>query len=207
MGIKNLLTGQFRRNRVSINSGIYTIIRNFDFIRNQLNLAVSKFKLYLKIRLLVITLLTGFMFLPSCRFLEQQGLIKRKILKKALLWAEQDSARVADSLKRYGIIIKKQPETKPDSTKQNTVNQFPFGNSHKYNIIVGSFSNTENARLCSNVYLKKGYKTELMTTMSRSDIKIELVSVRSFINSFEAKKYLKKFQLEIEANAWIYQSN
>ena len=166
---------------------------------------MSKFKFNKKILFLIIILTASFLCLPACRFLEQQGFIRRKVLKEALLWAKQDSARVADSLRRSGFVKSTEVFTLQDSLIETRNKKIPTENQYnKYHVIVGSFSNIENAKLCSKEYFKKGFKTNLMTSVSRSGIKFELVSVKSFDNSSEAKKYLKKFQLEIDSTAWIY---
>lgn len=152
--------------------------------------------------------MSGFMSLTSCRFLEQQGFFRKKSLKEALLWAKQDSARVADSLKKSGFVIKTGVETLPDSGQQIPIKIFPEKNQlKKYHIIVGSFSSIENAKLRSGEYLSNGYKADLLTTISSSGSKIVLVSVKSFDSSSDANKYLKEFQLIHDSTAWIYLKN
>ena len=153
-------------------------------------------------------LITGILSLPSCRYFERWGFFSNRSLKKALLWAKQDSTRVADSLKRIAIFknsakVIVQDSLEPDRYKNNSVESIK----NKYHIIVGSFTNAENARLREREYFSKGYKPDLISTTGRSGNKIELVSVRSFENFPAANEFLKAFKRDIDSTAWVYSHN
>jgi hypothetical protein len=144
--------------------------------------------------------------LPSCEYIIENGLFGRRSLKKALLWAKQDSIRVADSLKRTLVVTSDtfgvRSVTIDNSEEviisgENTKNQF-F-------IIIGSFANPENAKLAAGQYRSRGYNTSIIRTTNSYGNKVDMVSVRTFSNYEEATSYLKELQGEIDPGAWIYQ--
>lgn len=58
-----------------------------------------------------------------------------------MLWAKRDSARVADSLKRIGIVINSGEEIKQDSLDKKIDKRLPTERiKNKYHIIVGSIN-------------------------------------------------------------------
>ncbi len=150
-------------------------------------------------------LVSGIMVLPSCRFLEENGIFHSRSLKQALLWAKQDSARVADSLKSL-VIVKNPGKIVQHDTLKNLRSKTLSTESpkHSYHIIIGSFSNSENAKLCQIEYINKGYKTGIIETPGQNGTKIMLVSVISFENNNDAKEYLVSFKRNIDSTAWIY---
>jgi hypothetical protein len=169
---------------------------------------VKKKKFHFDGWIFMLILISGLLYLPSCRFLEQQGFFRRKSLRDALLWAKQDSARVADSLKRIAVVKNSGEEIILDSLQKN-MNEKPSVKrvNSNYHIIVGSFTNAENSRLRARDYFSKGYITDIILTTGRNGNKIELVSVRSFENNDDAKKFLTDFQRDVDSTAWIYSKN
>jgi hypothetical protein len=148
------------------------------------------------------------LLLSSCGHFRIGGFFGKRSLKNAILWAKQDSTRIADSLKRIQVKSKtdsqmdKMPVTKP--LKEN----IPLINSAKgYYIIVGSFTSDENAKLRARQYITKGYKAEIIEGTGSNGAGIELVSVRFFKNISEAKLFLKEFQHDIDPTAWLYSIN
>jgi len=139
-------------------------------------------------------------------------------LKKAILWAKQDSARVADSLKRIEIVKNSIEDNHKDSTVNKAmekihkdsivkiVERSPSENivNHRYHIIAGSFSNEENAKIRAREYFSKGYITDIIETSTRNGSKVNMVSVKSFDNLTEANEFLKEFKQEIDSTAWLY---
>jgi hypothetical protein len=153
----------------------------------------------------MMVLISGLLAIPSCIYLEDLGLFRRRSLKRALEWAKQDSIRVADSLKRFEL-VKNSDEVIPGDSLEDKRGKNGFFESikTKHYIIVGSFTNASNAGLCARKYLSKGFKTE---TIIRNGSNIELVSVRSFENILDAKKYLSEFQHDVDSAAWVYSQN
>lgn len=144
-------------------------------------------------------------FLLSLRFLKELGFFGDKDLKEALLWAQQDSIRVADSLKRVDMITKDTVEKQSESVIEYDEEKIP-GESmpNKYYIIIGSFINPENAKLASKEYRGKEYNTNFIKKTNQNGIKSELVSVKTFNNFDEAVNYLREFQRLVDSKAWIY---
>jgi hypothetical protein len=163
------------------------------------------FKRWLPFIFIILLLL----FFPVRRFLRENGFFffGNKTPKEALLWAKQDSIRVADSLKRIKIKSNVLEDKQQDSVvkfnkKENPV--FVGDTRDTYYIIVGSFTNHENAKLEAAKYLSPGYKTSIISTTNRNGIKAELVSVNIFNNYNEAVRYLKEFKSKFDPEAWIY---
>ena len=164
---------------------------------------------YFKRCLLVIFIILLLLFFPARKFLRENGffVFRNKTLKEALLWAQQDSIRVADSLKRIDIETKVVEEIRQDSLVKSDKEKHPVfaGNiSDTYFIIVGSFTNPESAKLKAGNYRSLGYKTSIISSTNRNGIKVELVSVKTFNNINEAVRYLREFQRKFDHKAWIY---
>ena len=123
------------------------------------------------------------------------------------MWAKQDSIRVADSLKRIEVETKGVEEIQRDSLVKSDKEEHPVSAGDirgSYYIIVGSFTNTENAKLAAGKYRNLGYKTNFISMTDRNGIKTELVSVKIFNNFNEAVIYLREFQSKFDLKAWIY---
>jgi hypothetical protein len=170
---------------------------------------MDDFWYYFKRYLLAIFIIILLLFFPARRFLRKNGffVFGNKALKEALLWAHQDSIRVADSLKRIKIESKvpedKQKDTLANPVKADNPSQ-TADTGDTYYIIAGTFSNPENASLVAEKYRSRGYKTSIISMTNRNGIKTELVSVKSFNNLNEAEEYLKKFKEKSDPAAWIY---
>ena len=156
----------------------------------------------------IITILL-LLLVPAYIFLRKNGFVffEKKVRKEALLWARQDSIRVADSLKRIKIDSKvpedKQKDTLAKPVKGDNPSQ-TADTGDTYYIIAGSFTNTENANLAAGNYRNLGYKTNIFSTTNRNGIKTEYVSVKAFSNIKEAEEYLKKFKEKSDPAAWLY---
>jgi hypothetical protein len=170
---------------------------------------MDNFKYYFKRYLLAIFIIILLLFFPVRRFLRQNGIFVfgNKTLKEALLWAHQDSIRVADSLKRIKIESKVPGDKQQNSLVKPDKEESPVlaGVSRDtYYIIAGSFTSPENARLAAGKYRSRGYKTSIISMTNRNGIKEELVSIKTFNNLNEAKRYLREFQSKFDPEAWIY---
>ena len=166
---------------------------------------LHNFKYHIRSYLPAIVLISVLLFLPACRQIRERGIFGGKDLKMALLWAEQDSIRVADSLKRVAIVKEVAEKTQQDSIVKLVKEKAPGKDlKNTFHIIIGSFTNPGNAKLAAREYRNKGYKTSIITTTSRDGNKLKLVSVRTFNNYNEAVTYLKEFQAKINSSAWLY---
>jgi SPOR domain len=170
---------------------------------------MDNFMYYFKRYLLAIFIIVLLIFFPVRRFLRQHGyfIFSGKNLKEALLWAHQDSIRVADSLKRINIESKVPDAERQDSLVKPVKEENPVlaGVSRDtYYIIAGSFASPENARITAGKYRSRGYKTSIISMTNQNGIKTELVSVKTFNNVNEAKRYLREFQSKFDPAAWIY---
>ena len=149
------------------------------------------------------------LFLPAIMFLRKNGFVffEKKVRKEALLWAHQDSIRVADSLKRIKIESVAPGNKQQDSKVKPVKEENPLKATETestYFIIAGSFTNSENASLVAEKYRSLGYKTSIISMTNRNGIKTELVSVKSFNNLNEATRYLREFKIKFDPEAWIY---
>lgn len=77
----------------------------------------------------------------------------------------------------------------------------------RFDIIAGSFSEMEKARIRARQYFSKGYAIDLIETTDRNGRKVILVSVKTFDNKDKAKKYLSEFQRDVDPTAWLYSKN
>jgi hypothetical protein len=156
----------------------------------------------------VLVLFTVMFCLSSCGHFRLGGFFGNRSLRKAFEWAKQDSARVADSLKRIAILNNPSTQVKQDSdvnlVTEKVSQTIPKGS---YCIIVGSFSSSDNAQKRARDYFSKGYKTDIIESTNAAGVKIQLVSVRSFGDKAEAIIFLKKFQQDIDSSAWLYINN
>jgi len=152
-----------------------------------------------------IVIILLFIFLPSCRYLREKGIFLDKNVKLVLLKASQDTILRADSLIKTGtfanntIEVQQDPEVRIEDEKLSGEEA-----NNLYYIIIGSFSNPENAKLAASQYTGQGYNTSVIQTTDRNGKKIELVSARTFADYDEAAVYLKEFQSNIDPGAWIY---
>ena len=125
------------------------------------------------------------------------------------MWAQhqQDSIRVADSLKRIenenNVIETIKQNAKSDTDKEKLPGS--VGESRiTYFIIAGSFTNSENARMEAGKYNNLGYKASIINATNRNGINVKLVSVSTSKNFNEAIRYLREFQSKFNPKAWLY---
>jgi len=89
-----------------------------------------------QISIVLITLLL--VFFPSCKNIRERGLFGKKAKTLEILRAQQDSIRVADSLKRVENRLRAIEEARLDSLIQAEQERAADEARNKYNIIVGS---------------------------------------------------------------------
>ena len=157
--------------------------------------------------LISIILGTILLSLPSCWYFREKGLFGKKALREALIWARQDSIRVADSLNKIGITLEFANKIKQDSELMYDRDKIAASEvvpKSIYYLIIGSFINHENAKLAANHYRNQGYETNIISITNLNGKRVELVSVKTFKDEDEADRYLKEFKSNIDSKAWIY---
>ena len=163
------------------------------------------FKRWLPFILMILLLL----FFPALMFLRKNGFsfFENKVRKETLQWAPQDSIRVSDSLKKIKMGSKVVEKIQKDSLAKTDKEEHPVSAGDirgTYHIIVGSFTDPENAKLEARKYRYLGYKTNFISMTDRNGIKTELVSVNTLNNFEEAVRYLSEFNRKFDSTAWIY---
>jgi len=169
---------------------------------------LDNFRYHFKRGLPFLFMILLLLFFPALMFLRKNRFVffEKKVRKEELLWEQQDKIHVTDSLKRTENETRVVGEIHRDSIVKSDKDERPIVAENirdSYFIIVGSFSNHENARLAAGKYRSRGYKTSIISMTDRNGIKAELVSVKTFNNFSEASRYLREFQSKFD-EAWIY---
>ena len=165
------------------------------------------FKYHNKCSLASIILISILLILPSCRNIREYGLFGRRSLKNALLWAQQDSIRVADSLKNTLIVRDLAEEVFQDSivlSEEEMLSEEGIRN--QYYIIIGTFAKPDNAMNLAVQFRNQGYEASIIRTTNSYGTELHMVSVKTFKNNEEAISYLNEFQSEVQSPAWKYHS-
>ena len=149
---------------------------------------------FLIIMLLVLT--------PSCKWLKEKGIIGKKERELSALLAQQDSIRIADSVRKALEIIKE--NARLDSLRIAEQAQREYKEMNRYNIIVGSFITPEYATAYSGEFASMGYKTSILKP---ANSRFQLVSAESHANLREAVRRLRQFQDTVVFDSWIYIGN
>jgi hypothetical protein len=144
-------------------------------------------------RHLPIILFLVFLFLlPSCKYFKKG----EKEMTMAFMKAQADSMRLADSLVQVQNRLMNQ---KADSARK--AEEERLAESHKYNIIVGSFLSPDYAKLYAAEYRKEGYDTKII---KMEGSKFQLVSAEAFDSFRKATDRLSQFQDTVQVEAWMY---
>jgi hypothetical protein len=151
--------------------------------------------------LTTIFLIALLIVLPSCKNIRERGLFGKRAKTLAMLRAQQDSIRVADSLKIIQNRLKAIEEARLDSIRMTEEEKLSFEARYKYNIIVGSFITPEYARAWAEEYRKQGYDTKIIR-MDGS--RFELVAAESHERFSKAFTRLKQFQDTVDIDTWMY---
>jgi len=137
--------------------------------------------------------------LPSCKYFKNRGLFGKKANTMAILLAQQDSIRVADSIKKVQDRLMAIESAKLDSARR--ANEDRLAMAGKYNIIVGSFITPEYARGYAEFYRKLGYDTKII---KMEGSRFELVSAEAHESIRKAIARLKEYRDTVELDAWVY---
>jgi len=138
---------------------------------------------------------------PSCNFFKNRGLFGKKANTLAALLAQQDSIRVADSIRKVQEQLKAIENAKSDSIRLAEEARQAAAKSDRYNIIVGSFITPEYAKGLAESYRQQGYDTKILK-MEGSNF--ELVSAESHESLRKAILRLRAFQDTVEFDAWMF---
>jgi cell division protein FtsN len=138
---------------------------------------------------------------PSCKNIRERGLFGKKARTLEMLKAEQDSARVADSLKRVQNRLRAIEEARLDSITIAEAEKAAFEALDKYNIVVGSFITPEYAQAWAEEYRKQGYDAKII---KMTDSRFELVVAESYDRFSKALKRLNQFQDTVDIDTWLY---
>jgi hypothetical protein len=153
-------------------------------------------------RKLSIILFIGLLIiLPSCKYFRSSRLFGKKARTLAILKAQEDSIRVADSLQKVTDQLKAIENAKLESVRKANEIQLGTESRYKYNIIVGSFITPEYAKGMTEEYRKQGYDPKII---KMEESKFELVSVEAFDSFTKAISRLKQIQDTLQLEAWMY---
>jgi len=135
----------------------------------------------------------------------KQGVFENNTLKMVRYWDQQGRIRAADTLKRGVKGTKVNDDTDSDSAVKLEEEKLSEGNlKNMYYIIIGSFSNSDNAEMVAKQYRGQGYNTTIISTNDHNGNKTKLVSVKAFSSHGEAVGFLRELQRKVAAKAWIY---
>jgi hypothetical protein len=138
---------------------------------------------------------------PSCNYLRSKGLFNKKEKEAAVLRAQRDSVRVADSLRQAQDALLAAETARQDSARQAEDDRKSLEARSRYSIIVGSFITPEYARAFAESYRKLGYDPKILQV---EDSKFELVAAESHESFRKALERLKAFQDTVAFDAWMY---
>jgi hypothetical protein len=151
----------------------------------------------------IIFFLAVLVLTPSCKNIRERGLFGKKAKTLEMLKAQQDSVRVADSLKKVENRLKAIEEARLDSIRLAEEERAAYEARNKFNIIVGSFITPEFAKAWAEEYRKQGYDTKVI---KMADSNFELVVAESYDRFSKAVERLNQFQDTVDIDTWLYVS-
>jgi hypothetical protein len=151
----------------------------------------------------IIFFLAVLVLTPSCKNIRERGLYGKKAKTLEMLKAQQDSVRVADSLKKVENRLKAIEEARLDSIRLAEEERAAYEARNKFNIIVGSFITPEFAKAWAEEYRKQGYDTRVI---KMADSNFELVVAESYDRFSKAVERLNQFQDTVDIDTWLYVS-
>ena len=145
-------------------------------------------------------ILIAFMIvLPSCNFIREKGWFNKKEKTLAMLKAQQESIRVADSVRKAQERQLAIENARLDSIRLADEARSTFAS--RYNIIVGSFITPEYARAWAAEYRNQGYDAKII---KMEGSRFELVSAESHESFRKAVNRLNQFHDTVQIDAWMY---
>ena len=156
-------------------------------------------------RSLTALLLVLLLSMSSCKFFREKGWFgKNKTDALEILKAQQDSIRIADSIKVEVEMMKRVEQARLDSLMVVEQQRVEQENRFKYHIIVGSFLTPEYAEDHKKLYLSMGYDAKIIQD-SRG--RFNLVSAEVHESMSSAFKRLVLFQDTVEFESWLFVKN
>lgn len=149
-------------------------------------------------QLSAILLIGLLIFMPSCKYFKG-GLFGRKARALAIEKAQEDSMRVADSIRRVQDHLLAMEVARVDSLKK--ADEERLASNSRFNIIVGSFLTPEYAKGLAEEYRKQGYDPKILNMQGS---RFELVAIEGHDSFRKAVARLKEFQDTVQFEAWMY---
>jgi hypothetical protein len=144
------------------------------------------------------------LMVPSCKYIKNNRLFGRKARAEAALRAQQDSIRVADSIRNVQKRLLDLENARLDSIRSIEEARVAFEKKNKYNIIVGSFITPEYAKSYADEYRQEGYDPKILKMEGTN---FELVSAESHEDLYKAISRLRQFQDTVSIDAWMFIRN
>jgi hypothetical protein len=138
---------------------------------------------------------------PSCTYFKNNKLFGKKEKTIAALRAQQDSIRVADSIRNVQKHLLDMENARLDSIRSAEEARVAFEKKNKYNIIVGSFITPEYAKNLADTYRQEGYNPTIIKMEGNN---FELVSAESHGNFLKAVDRLRQFQDTVAFDTWMF---
>lgn len=138
---------------------------------------------------------------PSCKWLKDKGIIGKKERALAALMAQQDSIRVADSIRKAQERLLAIEMARLDSIRVAEEEQARVKDENRYNIIVGSFKTPEYARSYSDEFTSRGYNVKILKL---EGTQFEMVAAEGHQDFRTAVERLRRFQDTVAFDAWLY---
>jgi hypothetical protein len=152
-------------------------------------------------QLSVIFIIVLLIMSPSCKKIKERGLFGKKGRTLEMLKAQQDSIRVADSLKRIENRLRAAEEARLDSIRLAEEEKQAYEARNKYNIIVGAFTVPDNAKNWADHYRLMGYDTRVIREEGG---KFDLVAAESWERFTKAVQRLERFKDTVDIDTWLY---
>ena len=115
--------------------------------------------------------------------------------------AQEDSVRVADSIRKVQDNLMAIENAKLDSIRKADEERLAMGTKYKYNIIVGSFITPEYSKSLAEDFRKQGYDPKII---KKEGSRFELVSVEAYDSFRKAVARLRAFQDTVQFESWMY---
>jgi hypothetical protein len=148
----------------------------------------------------VVILIGMLIILPSCKYFKGGSLFGKKARTMAIMKAQEDSIKVADSLIKIKDYIKEVEKQKIDSARAAEEKRVAVA-IHLYNIIVGSFITPQYAEAMADDYRRKGYDPRILRP---DNSKFQYVAAEGHDNFRRAVTRLKQFQDTVQTESWLY---
>ena len=151
--------------------------------------------------LITVFLILVTVFGSSCKYFKGSRLFGRKEKTLEALRAQQDSVRVADSLRKVKEHIQALELARQDSARLAEEARKAEENDSRYNIIIGSFITPEYAAKYAESFRQQGFDTRIIKP---GGSRFELVAAEAHKYLREAVPRLQQFQDTVVMDAWLF---